>query len=101
MGGKVQGGKVEGEIIQVRASGDLVTNISVAQLEEAPRDDQVRISCGGHVTAGIYPADHSEPEMTFLAVIGPQTDCIELCLVGESASNFLGIREGSAVTVQW
>lgn len=95
------GGKVQGEVVQVRESGDLVTNISLAELEEAPRDDHVRISCNGHVTAGIYPVDHNEPEMTFLALFGAQSQCIELCLVGESASKFLGIREGSAVIIQW
>ena len=94
-------GKIQGEVVSVRESGDLITNISVAQLADAPRDDQVQVSCDGHVTAGIYSADHNEPEMTFLAVVGAESYCVELCLVGESARKFLGIRNGSSVTIKW
>ncbi len=94
------GGKLQGEVISVRESGDIVTSLTREQLAPAPTDDSVTVLCDGHKTAGIFPADHSEPEMTFLAVLG-KDDHLELMLVGDSAYKFLGIREGAVVTVKW
>ena len=94
------GGKLQGKVISVRDSGDIVTSLTRDQLAAAPTDESVTVLCAGHKTAGIFPADHSEPEMTFLAVLGDD-DQLELLLVGDSAYKFLGIREGAAVTVKW
>ena len=93
-------GKLQGEVVSVSESGDAVTSISNDQLAEAPTDDRVTIRCNGHKTAGIFPSDHNQPEMTFLAVLG-STGFLELQLVGDSAHKFLGIRAGADVTVQW
>ena len=93
-------GKLQGEVVSVRDSGDVVTSISVDQLVEVPRDQRVTIHCDGHVTAGIFPADHNEPEMTFLAVLNAEGQ-LELSLVGDSATRFLGFQPGSVVTLKW
>lgn len=92
--------KLQGEIVSVTDAGDLVTDISVDKLDGAPTDERVSIHCGGHVTSCIFPADHDEPEMTFVAVQG-KSGCVELSLVGDNASQFLGIRPGAAVTIKW
>jgi S-adenosylmethionine hydrolase len=93
-------GKLQGEVVSVRDSGNIVTSITSEQLSEVPTDESVIIRCDGHTTAGIFPADHDQPEMTFLAVLGSD-DQLELILVGDSAHKFLGIRVGANVTVKW
>lgn len=91
---------VKGKVVSVAETGDLLTSVTAEQLAEAPRDESVSIKCDGHATIGIYPHDHNQPEFTFLAVLNTE-DQLCLSLVGESASKFLGIKPGSAVTVSW
>lgn len=86
--------------MSVCESGDIVTSITREQLSETPTDESVTIRCDGHTTAGIHPADHGQPEMTFLAVLN-NDDHLELVLVGDSAHKFLGIRVGATVVVKW
>jgi S-adenosylmethionine hydrolase len=93
-------GKIQGSVVSVSSSGDLVTDIAAEQLDGAPRDESVTIACGGHHTSCIFPADHGEPEMTFLALLNDSGQ-LQLSLVGESASAFLGIKPGDEVTVRW
>ena len=92
--------KLAGKIVSVSTAGDAITDIAVADLTTIPHDDRVRIHCEGHMTAGIFPPDHSEPEMTFLAVAGA-SGFLELTLVGDSATKFLGIQPGHAVSLTW
>ena len=70
------------------------------QLTGVPRSDQDSIRCDEHETVGIHAADHSEPEFTFLAFLGP-SGFLELAIVGVSASDMLGIREGESVLIKW
>ena len=56
--------------------------------------------CDGHVTSRIFPADHQQAEMTFLVVQG-ESGFLELLLVGDSASAFLGFKPGSVVALKW
>lgn len=92
-------GKIEGTVTATTENGNLVTDITAAQLEGVPRDERVSVSCGGHQTVGIFPPDHSEPEMTFLAVLND--DQLQLTIVGDSAKIMLGLQEGEAVVVEW
>ena len=92
--------KLKGEVVSVRDAGDLVTDISVAALVAVPRDEQVCIRCDGHATSGIFPVDHDQPEMTFIAVEG-ESGFLELALVGDSANRFLGIKLGASVSLEW
>ena len=93
-------GKLKGEVVAVADSGNLVTDISADQLADVPRDESVTIKCDGHATSGIFPADHDQPPFTFLAMLS-EAGLLELCMVGESASKFLGIKPGSSITVAW
>ncbi len=92
--------KLRGEVVSIRENGDLVTSITAAELHAAPRDERVTISCDGHTTAGIFPHDHNQPEMTLIAMLGAD-DRLEICLVGESATAFLSVPIGATVTVDW
>ena len=92
--------KIQGEVISIDDQGNLVTNITEVQIEGVPRDDRVSVTCDGHQTLGIFPADHDEPEMTLLAYLRTDQQ-LALALVGDSATKFLRIRPGAAVTIRW
>lgn len=92
--------RIEGKVVAISAQGNLITDITSEQLQRAPTDERVRILCDEHETVGIFQAGHSEPESTFLALIGPQ-GALELEIVGLSASEMLGIRVGEKVAVEW
>ncbi len=92
-------GKIDGILATATEAGDMLTDITAEQLVGAPRDERVAVSCGGHQTIGIYTVDHSEPEMTFLAIVDQQQ--LRLTIVGESARAMLGLNVGDAVVVHW
>jgi hypothetical protein len=92
-------GKVEGKVTAATSEGDLLTDITSQQLAAAPRDERVAVSCGGHQTVGIFPPDHGEPEMTFLAILDDNR--LRLTIVGDSARAMLGLAVGEQVVVQW
>ena len=92
--------KLKGEVVSITDAGDLVTDISVTDLVAVPHDEQVCIRCDGHATSGIFLADHDQPEMTFIAVEG-ESGFLELALVGDDASRFLGIKLGANVSLEW
>jgi len=77
-----------------------VTDIPCAALGEAPCDSSVTIRCDEHETVGLFTAGHSEPEMSFLALLG-DSGFLELTIVGDSAKMMLGVRVGERVSVQW
>ena len=52
------------------------------------------------LTQGIFAPEHTEPEMTFLALLGDR-GTLELEIVGDNASLMLGIRAGEKVVVHW
>jgi S-adenosylmethionine hydrolase len=93
-------GKIEGSVVSVTAAGSLVTDITADQLRGAPRDERTQVRCDEHFTQGIFPPNHGEPEMTFLAVLG-ESGPLQLEIVGENASLMLGIRAGQQVIVEW
>ncbi len=93
-------GKILGKVVTISDGGAAVTDIDVGQLENVPTDDQVSIHCEGHVTSCIFPLEHGQPEMTFLAFRG-KSGFLELTLVGDSVAAFLGIRPGSKVALKW
>ena len=91
---------IEGKVVSVSEGGNLVTDIPCAALAEAPRDSAVSIRCDEHETVGLFTAGHSEPEMSFLAMLG-DSGFLELTIVGDSAKIMLGVRVGERVSVQW
>jgi len=92
--------KIEGKVVSISESGNLITDISCAALAEAPRDGTVSIRCDEHETVGLFTSGHNEPEMSFLALLG-DGGFLELTIVGDSAKMMLGIRTGERVNVQW
>lgn len=92
--------RIEGKIASVADDGSLVSDIPVAQLEGAPRTEQVTVRCDEHVTQGLFEPGHDQPPMTFIAVLG-KSGFLELAIVGDSAKAMLGIRVGETVTVEW
>ena len=91
---------IEGKVVSISEGGNLVTDIPCADLAEAPRDSAVSIRCDEHETVGLFTAGHSEPEMSFLALLG-DSGFLELTIVGDSAKMMLGVRVGERVSVQW
>ena len=92
--------KIEGKVVSISECGNLVTDIPCASLAEAPRNSSVTIRCDEHETVGLFTAGHSEPEMSFLALLG-DSGFLELTIVGDSAKIMLGVRVGERVSVQW
>ncbi len=92
--------KIQGNVIEVTADGDLLTDIAPSQLSAAPRDESVRIIVDEeHETFNIFTPDHQQPAMTFIAILADEG--LKLHLVGDSASMMLGVRKGASVEVRW
>lgn len=89
-----------GQVVSIATDGSLITDISAESLQHAPRDESISVSCDGHTTQGIFSPQHDQPELTLLAILGPD-GYLKLTLVGESATAFLGIRTGAGVIVKW
>ena len=91
---------IKGSVASVGEKGQLITDISIDQVENVPRDENVQIKFGGHETMGIFPADHGQPDNTMVASMG-HSGFIEIEIVGISLSEMLGIKEQEAVEVVW
>jgi S-adenosylmethionine hydrolase len=92
--------KIEGAVVAISDGGNLITDITAAQLRDAPRGDSVTVSCDEHETIGIYDASHNEPPMTLIALL-TESGKLELAIVGDSAKIMLGVRVGEKVVVKW
>lgn len=93
-----------GRVIEVTATGDLVSDIAADQLRQAPRGDQVRVVVDQvHETFGIFGGEHGQPAMTLIALLpdSPQRNTLMLSLVGDSAAEMLGVGVGAPVEVYW
>ncbi|GAA4426533.1 MULTISPECIES: adenosylmethionine-8-amino-7-oxononanoate aminotransferase [Bremerella] len=92
--------RISGKVVSISESGDAITDLTHDQLVDVPGDDRTSIECSGHTTLGIYPADHDQPEMTYVAILG-NSGCLELSLIGDSAAKFLGLKVNDSVTIKW
>ncbi len=92
--------KIVGSVVALSETGGLVTDITFEQLLNAPRDESVSISVGGHKTIGIYPEDHGQPDATLLAIVSDALP-LRIELTGISISEMLGLDVGETVTVEW
>ncbi len=92
--------EVQGQIVSLAASGNAITDITTEQLRAVPHSDHTTIRCNEHETRGIFPPNHQEPPFTFLALLG-EAGVMELCIVGDSARDMLGLRPGMTVEVKW
>ncbi len=84
----------------MNAGGDLVTDISIEQITNVPRDESVRIIFGGHETIGLYPDPHDQPAATMVAKLS-NSGFLEVGIVGISLSEMLGINVGEPVRIEW
>lgn len=98
-------GRVQGKVVSISPTGDLITDISASQLSglpegEARKTDAVRVVVDEHETIGIFGDDHTQPSMTLIAILG--TDgALRLHLVSDSAAMMLGVRVSAPVEVSW
>ena len=93
-------GKIEGSVVAIGETGNLITDITAERLKQVPTDDRTIIRCDEHETNGVFPAKHQQPDATLVAFVSA-AGRMELEIVGESASMMLGIRVGEKVTVAW
>jgi S-adenosylmethionine hydrolase len=93
-------GKITGTVSSVDSFGNLITDITADMLKDAPTDERLRIICDEHETTGLFKTYAEQPPMTLVAIIGSSGN-LEMAIVGDSASEMLGIRKGAAVSVVW
>ncbi len=92
--------KIQGKVVDVSDTGDLLTDIDASKLASAPRDESVRILVDDeHETFGLFGDDHQQPAMTLIAILADSN--LKLHLVGDSATMMLGVRSGANVEVRW
>ena len=92
--------KVEGTVESIGSAGQLITTIENGVLVDAGQDESVTVTFADHVTVGVYPEDHGQPEATLVASMGP-SGFLEIEIVGVSISAMLGIKAGVPVSVSW
>jgi len=93
-------GRVQGKIVTVTETGNLITDLTADQLAAAPRGEQTIVRCDEHETRGLFSSDHQEPDFTLLALLNAAGQ-LELTIVGDSARDMLGLRPGMDVVVEW
>ncbi len=91
---------LQGKVVEIDATGNLVTDIAAEHLAGAPHDASLRIVVDEHETFGLFPLEHNQPAMTLVA-IADETGPLRILLVDDSASTMLGVRVGAPVVVQW
>ena len=92
---------ISGSVIEVTSEGDLITDISVDNLNSVPRDESLKVIVDEeHETFGLFPLDHQQPPMTLIAIVGSDNS-LRLHLVGDSATMMLGVRQGAPVVLKW
>ena len=93
-------GRIEGSVVSISESGNLVTDITADQLTDVPRGDQVTVRCDEHETLGIFEVGHKQPPFTLIALVG-SSGCLELEIVTDSAKIMLGVSTGEKVEIRW
>ncbi len=92
--------QIEGQVVSIDDSGNLITDIAIDQISDAPRDESVTIKFGDHETIGLFPSDHDQPAATMVAVLG-ESGFLEIQIVGISLAEMLGIKVAESVSVSW
>lgn len=91
---------LEGNVTQISTEGNLVSDISIDQLNDVPKDEKTVVKFGEHETLGIFPSDHDQPNATMVASLG-MSGYLEIEIVGISLSEMLGIKTGEKISVSW
>ena len=94
-------GKIQGTVVEVNESGDLITDIVADKLSDVKRSPETKIVVDEeHETFGLFEPDHNQPAMTLIAIVEEQKP-LRLHLVSDSAAMMLGVRKGASVQVIW
>ncbi len=94
-------GRIQGKVIEVTPEGDLVTDLTSAELAQVSRSSETKVIVDEeHETFGIFSAAHEQPPMTLIAILDADSP-LRLHLVSDSASMMLGVRAGAPVEVCW
>lgn len=92
--------RVDGTVIEIDAFGNLITNITADMLAGRPTDRRACVVCNIYETWGIYHAYAEQASGTLVALIG-SGGRLELAIVRDNATERLGVRLGTPVTVAW
>ena len=92
--------RIKGTVTKIGDGGRLITDISVEQVQECPRDESLSVKFGDHETFGLFQADHDQPEATMVATLG-HSGFVEIEIVGIPLAEMLGIRVGESVTIKY
>ena len=92
--------EIKGQVTSIDDSGRLISDISLEQVADVPRDESTVVKFGDHETVGLFPADHDQPASTMVASLG-NSGFVEIEIVGINLSEMLGIKVGEPVTVKW
>lgn len=96
----VSGRKITGRVESIDSFGNLITDITEAQLVDVPRSESTLVTCDEHQTLGIFRTYSDQPAMTLIALVGSGGH-LELAIVNENAAMMLGVRVGTPVVVSW
>ncbi|MCU0711644.1 MAG: adenosylmethionine-8-amino-7-oxononanoate aminotransferase [Pirellula sp.] len=92
--------RLVGSIVDISPSGDLVTDLTHAQLTALGYNTETKVVVDEEFeTIGIYGENHEQPEMTLIAILS-ESSPLRLCLVSDSASMMLGVKKGARVEIR-
>jgi S-adenosylmethionine hydrolase len=96
----VSGRKITGRVESIDSFGNLITDITEAQLADVPHGESTTVTCDEHQTLGVFRTYSDHPAMTLIALVG-SSGHLELAIVNENAAMMLGVRVGTPVVVSW
>ena len=91
---------IEGSVAEIGGRGQLISDITVDQLNGIPRGENTTVKFGDHATQGLFEAEHGQPDATMVAYISAAGN-LEIEIVGISLSEMLGIKTGEKISVHW
>ncbi|MEO0531659.1 MAG: SAM-dependent chlorinase/fluorinase [Planctomycetota bacterium] len=92
--------RVEGVVAEVDHYGNLITNVPIEALEDAPHGDRLHITLGEHETFGLWQTYGEQRPQTLIALVG-SGGMVELAIVNGSAAAMLAASVGDAVIMNW
>jgi hypothetical protein len=92
--------RIEGEVIHVDRFGNLITNITRADLEAVARTRTPRVIVGTHQVAPLVSTYSEAKPGCALALVG-SSETLEISLNGGSAAEALGLGRGAIVRVDY
>lgn len=88
------------EVVSVDSFGNLITDVTAAQLHGAAGDAPLRIECGGRPTSGLVRSYAEAAGGSLVALIG-SSGRLEIAVVNGDAGRELGVEPGEQVLITW